>query len=140
MSNSYTPYGLYPARLLCPWDAPGKNTEWVAMPFSRDLLDPGLEPVFPVAPALQADTFFFNAKPPGKSPATGRGEAYQKLILIIIPKRSDYRFFFFSHFYFLISNMHMYFYIKCTYAFFLLQQTFLKSEGNLIFQPLRWDS
>ena len=26
MSNSLQPYGLYPARLLCPWDSPGKNT------------------------------------------------------------------------------------------------------------------
>ena len=26
MSNSVQPYGLQPARLLCPWDSPGKNT------------------------------------------------------------------------------------------------------------------
>ena len=26
MSNSLQPYGLYPSRLLCPWDSPGKNT------------------------------------------------------------------------------------------------------------------
>ena len=26
MSNSVQPYGLYPTRLLCPWDSPGKNT------------------------------------------------------------------------------------------------------------------
>ena len=25
-SNALQPYGLYPARLLCPWDSPGKNT------------------------------------------------------------------------------------------------------------------
>ena len=25
-SNSFQPYGLQPARLLCPWDFPGKNT------------------------------------------------------------------------------------------------------------------
>ena len=24
-----------PARLFCPWNSPGKNTEWVAIPFSR---------------------------------------------------------------------------------------------------------
>ena len=28
-------HGAQPARLLCPVDFPGKNTEWVAMPFSR---------------------------------------------------------------------------------------------------------
>ena len=26
MSNSLRPHGLYPARPLCPWDFPGKNT------------------------------------------------------------------------------------------------------------------
>ena len=26
---------LQPARLLCPWDLPGKNLEWVAISFSR---------------------------------------------------------------------------------------------------------
>ena len=26
MSDSLRPYGLYPARLLCPWDSPGKKT------------------------------------------------------------------------------------------------------------------
>ena len=26
MSNSFQPHGLQPARLLCPWSSPGKNT------------------------------------------------------------------------------------------------------------------
>ena len=26
VSDSLRPYGLYPVRLLCPWDSPGKNT------------------------------------------------------------------------------------------------------------------
>ena len=26
MSDSMRPHGLQPARLLCPWDSPGKNT------------------------------------------------------------------------------------------------------------------
>ena len=39
--------GLQPARLLCPWDFPGK---WVAMPCSRVSPDPGIEPA---SPALQ---------------------------------------------------------------------------------------
>ena len=29
------PHGLWSARLLCPWDCPGKSTEWVPMPSSR---------------------------------------------------------------------------------------------------------
>ena len=27
--------GLWPTRLLCPWDFPGKNMEWFAISFSR---------------------------------------------------------------------------------------------------------
>jgi len=27
MSDSLQPHGLYPTKLLCPWDSPGKNTE-----------------------------------------------------------------------------------------------------------------
>ena len=27
MSDSLKPYGLYPTKLLCPWDSPGRNTE-----------------------------------------------------------------------------------------------------------------
>ena len=26
MSDTLQPHGLYPTRLLCPWDTPGKNT------------------------------------------------------------------------------------------------------------------
>ena len=26
MCDFLQPYGLYPARFLCPWDSPGKNT------------------------------------------------------------------------------------------------------------------
>ena len=26
VSNSLRPHGLYPARLLCPWNSPGRNT------------------------------------------------------------------------------------------------------------------
>ena len=29
MSDSLWPHGLYPTRILCPWDSPGKNTEEV---------------------------------------------------------------------------------------------------------------
>ena len=39
-------HGILQARIL----------EWVAMPFSRDLPNPGIEPVSLVCPALQADS------------------------------------------------------------------------------------
>ena len=39
-------HGILQARIL----------EWVAMPFSKDFPDPGIEPASPEAPALQADS------------------------------------------------------------------------------------
>ena len=38
------PHGLQPARLPCPWDSPGKNPGVGAIPSSRDLPDPGINP------------------------------------------------------------------------------------------------
>ena len=35
MSDSVRPHRQQPTRLLCPWDSPGKNTEWVAISFSN---------------------------------------------------------------------------------------------------------
>ena len=35
VSDSLRPRGLEPTRLLCPWDSPGKNTEWRAISPSR---------------------------------------------------------------------------------------------------------
>ena len=37
MFDSVQPHGRQPTRLLCPWDFPGKSTEWGAIAFS-DLL------------------------------------------------------------------------------------------------------
>ena len=81
--SSLQPRGLYPTRLLCPWDSPGKNTGvghvwqkplqyckvislqlikikgkkkyWSGLPFPSpgDLPNPGIEPR---SPSLQADT------------------------------------------------------------------------------------
>ena len=39
--------------------------EWLAMPSSRDLPNPGIEPMSPGSPALHADSL--PTKPPGKS-------------------------------------------------------------------------
>ena len=61
MSDFLQPHELEPARLLCPWDFPGKILEWVAISFSRDLPDPGTEPG---SPALQVDALL--SKPPEK--------------------------------------------------------------------------
>ena len=44
MSDSVRPYGLQPARLHGAWDSQARILEWVAVPSSRDLFDPGMEP------------------------------------------------------------------------------------------------
>ena len=54
----YTLHGILQARIL----------EWAAVPFSRDLLNPGIEPR---SPTLQADSL--PTEPPGKHKNTGVG-------------------------------------------------------------------
>ena len=69
VSDSLQCYGLEPARLLCPWDSPGKDTG-VSCHFLFQGIFPTqgsnqwVESTSPVIPAL-ADRFFTN-KPPGK--------------------------------------------------------------------------
>ena len=54
LSESGRPYRAQPARLLCPWDSPGKNTgAGLSCPPPENLPDPGIEPM---SPALQADS------------------------------------------------------------------------------------
>ena len=62
VSDSLRTQGLQPARLLCPWDSPGKNTGVDSHSFLQgDLPDPGIEPA---SPALQEDSLL--AGSPGK--------------------------------------------------------------------------
>ena len=65
LSCSVQPYGLQPAKLLCPWDFPGRKY-WSGLPFPppADLPDPGIKPTSPVSPIF-AD-WFFTPGPPGK--------------------------------------------------------------------------
>ena len=57
MSDSLQPHGLQPAKLLCPWNFPCKNTEkWVSIFSSKDLPNSGIELTSPVSLALQADS------------------------------------------------------------------------------------
>ena len=62
VSDSLRPHGLYPTRLLCPWDSPGKNTGEGCHPF--------LQGIFPTqgskhsSPTLQMDSL--PSEPPGK--------------------------------------------------------------------------
>ena len=65
-NNSLQPHRLQPARLLCPWDSPGKNTG-VGCHFQNspgDLPHPGIEPPTLKSPELAGG--FFTTVPPGK--------------------------------------------------------------------------
>ena len=53
MSDSLKCYALWLARLLCPWDSPGKNTGIGSNSLLQGDLDPEIEPRSPV---LQADS------------------------------------------------------------------------------------
>ena len=44
VSDSLWPQGLQPARLLCPWDSPGRNTGVGCRARLQDLPSPGIEP------------------------------------------------------------------------------------------------
>ena len=59
----FAPHGLCPARLLRPWNFPGKNTG-VGCPFLLLRIFPEIEPISLVSPSL-ADRFF-TTMPPGK--------------------------------------------------------------------------
>ena len=56
VSNSLQPHGLQPARLLCPWDSPSKNTG-LPCPPPGDLPNPGIELVSLMSPALAGGFF-----------------------------------------------------------------------------------
>ena len=63
VSNSLRSHGWWSARLLCPWNPPGRNTGVGKLFPSPDLPNPGIELR---SSALQADSLLF--EPPGKPP------------------------------------------------------------------------
>ena len=74
MCDSLWPHGLWPARLLCPWDSPGKNTGvgchalQVIFPgiesISLQVIFPGIESISLISTALAGG--FLPLAPPGK--------------------------------------------------------------------------
>ena len=56
VSDYLWPHGLQPARLLCPWSFPGKNTGVGYYLLHGNLSRAGIEPIFPVSPALAGDS------------------------------------------------------------------------------------
>ena len=61
MSDSSQPYGLQPARLLCPWNSPGKNTG-ASCHFLLQGIFPAQGLTLPLLSALR----FLTTEPPGK--------------------------------------------------------------------------
>ena len=61
-SDSVQPYGLEPARLLCPWDPPSKNTVVCCHTLLHwNLPNPGIKPMSPALAGRSPST-----EPPGK--------------------------------------------------------------------------
>ena len=56
MSNSLQPHELYPVRLLCPWDSPGKNMGERCHALLQGIFPTQRLNPHPVVPALQADS------------------------------------------------------------------------------------
>ena len=44
LPGSLLPHGLSSAKLLCPWNSPGKNRSRLPFPTPGDLLKPGMDP------------------------------------------------------------------------------------------------
>ena len=57
MVDSLRPHGVQPARLLCPWNFPGKNTGVGCHFLIQDLSNPVIEPVSLVSPVLAGGFF-----------------------------------------------------------------------------------
>ena len=69
MSESSWPYGLYPARLLCPWDSPGETTGVDCHSLLQGIfLTTGSDSVSCLAGG------FFTAEPPGRPQCLGLGQ------------------------------------------------------------------
>ena len=83
MSEALQPHGLEPARFLCSWDSQVRIQEWVAFSFSRDLPQPGIEPVSSAPLALAGR--FFTTELPGK-PTTVLVSPKNKTKLRVVPK------------------------------------------------------
>ena len=78
-------HGLGPARLLCPWDSPGKNTGVGCLFLLQgNFLEPGIKLG---SPTLQAD--FLPSEPPGKLILKSL-KAFQAYISYTIFKVTDF--------------------------------------------------
>ena len=83
VSVSLRPHGLSPTRLLCPWGF-SRQEYGSGLPFPPPghLPNPGIKPMSPVAPALQADSLLLSYR--------GTPEEYIIQILIVLAKIFPY--------------------------------------------------
>ena len=63
------------------WSLQARTLEWVAMPSSRNLSNPGIEPMSPVSPALQADSL--PTAPPGKPKIYFKWAKYIYIFIVV---------------------------------------------------------
>ena len=80
VSNSSRPHGLQPTRLLCPWDFPGKSTEWGAVGVS--IASPNLSIYLPSLSPLITISLFSTSVTLLLS--TFRGNSLKKLSVILL--------------------------------------------------------
>ena len=73
-----------PARLLCPWDFPGKNSGMDCHFLLHGLPNPWVDPTSPASPALGGG--FFSTVPPGK-PSHNLGRSHSHFVS---PERSTH--------------------------------------------------
>ena len=68
MSDSLQPYGLYPKKLLCPWEF-YRQEYWSGLPRppSGDLPNPRIKPAFPASPAGKLKANSLPTEPSEKS-------------------------------------------------------------------------
>ena len=88
VSDSLRPYRLWSARLLCPWDSPGKNTGVGSHTLLQgNLPQPGIEPTSVASPALQADSLPLShwRSPRTRLPGSYSGSAVWRLWVSISP-------------------------------------------------------
>ena len=93
VSDSLQPQGLWPTRLLCPWDSLGKNT-WVGChALLQALPDPGIEPRPLRSPAMAVGFFTTSATWEAGSKKTRRQRHRASINHVQSPHLSHFQFF-----------------------------------------------
>ena len=82
MSDSATPRAIAPRDPVSMGILQARRQDWAAIPPPGDLPDPGTEPVSPVAPALQADSFPLSLR--GSPMASGKEPQFLKFIIYLL--------------------------------------------------------